>query len=391
MSVDILAIASQAKQAKENDPTVINATLGTFYNEKKEMVIPFVKESYLKLKPENLFPYGSTDGGKIFKENILDWVFWQNKETITNRFMPNVIATPGGSGALSIIFNTYANPNDKVLISNIKWRYDYFTDAAKLKIETYNLFKDQAFDLKDFKQKLNNLSRTQKNIIVVINDPCHNPTGYQLSNIEYQSIIETLNQYTNNTIQLVLDIAYFDYDPEGFLETRNKFLLLKQTKPHITNLIAFSASKSFSIYGIRLGALIGLFNTKEQETFFNQKAYKDALGKWSTPPSVGIELFNEILKDKEAYQKELTKITNQLTKRGERFLTLSKKYNLKHYPYKGGFFILIPSDHPLRDYQRLIVEEKLYVVPMQEGLRVALCSVSLDEIEPIILKLIKIV
>lgn len=388
-AIDILLIGKNAAEAKQKNPKVINATLGTFYDEDKKMIIPFVKDKFMQIQIDNIFPYGTTNGGDTFKQNILNWVFDQTKEEIETHFKTDVIATPGGSGAISIAFNSYANPLDSVLISDIKWRYDFFTNAAKIKIEDFVLFENTKFNLTSFHEKLQKLTEQQHKVLVVINDPCHNPTGYQLSQNEWEEIINIMNQYHQNEITLLLDIAYFDYDPEGLEKTREKFLQLKKVLPHITPLLAFSASKSFSMYGLRLGALIGLFQTEKQAEYFKKHAYEDALGKWSTAPSVGIELFNEISKEKETYKKIITKITNQLTKRGNLFIQEASKQNLKHYPFKGGFFVLIPVDDPLKCYEKLVKEEALHVVPMKEGLRIALCSVTKDEIKQIVHKIKK--
>ncbi|CCV63677.1 Aromatic-amino-acid transaminase [Alteracholeplasma palmae J233] len=389
MAVDILAIAENARKEKLINPNVIDATIGMFYDENKNLVIPYVNEKFYTLKPEDIFPYGSTSGGELFKQNLISWVFYKIEDKIKESFKIDAIATPGGSGALSIIFNTYGKQNESILVSHPRWRYEFFTDAAKMQIASYDLFLDDKFNLKGLEQSLNQLLLKQEKVILVINDPCHNPTGYELNDLEWEGLINLLNTYDKEII-LVLDIAYADYNPKGFVEQRNKYINLKQLNSNILPLIVFSASKSFSIYGVRLGGLIGLFQTDKQESFFKEYVYKDALGKWSTAPSVGVSLFNEIMKNKEDYIPNLEKVVKTLKNRGDLFLEKAKEHKLDHYPYSGGFFVLIKSTHPLKDYERLI-KENVYVIPMEEGLRVALCSISYSEVSRLVEKVSKTV
>src|SRR5690554_2520153 len=377
--VDILKIAKLAQAAKSKNKEVIDATIGMFYNDDHQLIIPAVKDAYYNLNLLETFKYGATDGGKLFEDNVIRWVLDEKEESVRKKFLLTGLSTPGGSGALSLIFNTYGFPGDKVLVPSLRWRYEYFLKAAKLNSWEHNLFKDDKFDIDEFKKQLNVIAREQKRIIVVINDPCHNPTGYSLSKEEWLSIISVLNKLTNNEIIIAYDIAYFDYDPKGFKAARNTFEYFKNLKPHVQVLTAFSASKSFAIYGVRLGGLIGLHHTKEQYDYFMKNVYEDVLGKWSTAPNVGIGIFNKVALQKNEYIKELNNLTSTLKGRGDIFIKEAKANNLDIYPYKGGFFVLVKSDNPQYHFEQLI-NKNIYLIPMNNGLRVALCGITTKEV-----------
>src|SRR5690606_10300837 len=132
------------------------------------------------------------------------------------------------------------------------------------------------FNLKDFEEQLAYLAKNQKKIIIVINDPCHNPTGFQLSEEEWQAIVKIVNKFDQNEIILTFDLAYFDYDPRGFKNARKTFEFFMDLKEHVQVLICFSASKSFAMYGVRLGGLIGLHHNKAQYDFFKKDVIDDA-------------------------------------------------------------------------------------------------------------------
>jgi len=378
--IDILKIAKLAQSAKKENPAVIDATIGMFYNDESKLIIPAVEAAYYDLDLLDAFKYGATDGGKLFEDNVIGWVLDDQQKTLENKFLLTGISTPGGSGALSLIFNAYGNVGDKVLVPSLRWRYEYFLKAAKLEAFEHNMFKDDQFDLNDFENKLKILARAQKRVIVVINDPCHNPTGYSLSKDEWQRIIQIVNQLDNNEIIIAYDIAYFDYDPKGFKRARDTFKYFMALMPHVQVLTAFSASKSFAMYGVRLGGLIGLHQTQVQYNFFKKNVLDDALGKWSTAPSVGVGIFNKLAQQKESYITYLNTLTTTLKKRGEIFLYEAKLQGLEIFPYRGGFFVLVKSNNPERDYEQLI-EQNIYLIPMQNGLRVALCGITTNEVK----------
>lgn len=377
--VDILAVAKEAQLNKQIDPSVIDATIGMFYDDNRNLVIDDVNKAFQKVNALDIFKYGPTDGHIDFKENVIDWVLDSHYDILNEKFMINSILTPGGSGAISIVFNTFGKLHDKVLISDIRWRYDYFTNTAFKKIESFNLFKDNLFDLEDFKLKLDNLVSIQEEVIIVINDPCHNPSGYQLSEYEWKSIIKIINSYKDNKIVLLYDIAYLDYHPKGYTDARKNLLHFMKLEKHVEVMIAFSASKTFGIYGLRLGAIIALQQIQSSVTNFLINASEDSLGKWSSPSSIGPAIFNEIVKDKKNYIKKLEELTSTLKIRGEIFIKEAEEHHLLTYPYKGGFFILVKSDNAHNDFLKL-KENKIYSVPMDEGIRIALCSLTTKEV-----------
>jgi len=388
--IDILKIAKLAQAAKLENPSVIDATIGMFYNDESKLIIPAVAQAYHELDLLETFKYGATDGGKLFEDNVINWVLDDKLELLKDKFLFTGISTPGGSGALSLIFNSYGNVGDKVLVPSLRWRYEYFLKSAKLEHHEHNLFKDGQFDLHDFEAQLKKLALLQRRVIVVINDPCHNPTGYSLSKSEWYGIIEVLNKLDQNEIILAYDIAYFDYNPLGFKQARETFMYFKDLKTHVQVLTAFSASKSFAMYGVRLGGLIGLHHTNAQYDFFKKNVLDDALGKWSTAPSVGVGIFNKLALQKDSYIKYLNTLTSTLKTRGDIFIKEAKDNNLPIYPYRGGFFCMVKTDNPERDYERL-VEENIYLIPMKNGLRIALCGITTNEVKGLAAKIKQVI
>ena len=63
-----------------------------------------------------------------------------------------------------------------------------------LNVEKYSLFEEDHFNLNSFKSACKNVMEKQNRLVIVINDPCHNPTGYSLSKDEWKEVISFLNE-----------------------------------------------------------------------------------------------------------------------------------------------------------------------------------------------------
>jgi len=381
MAIDILQISRDALEAQKTNPDVINASIGMFFDEDRVISgMPAVSRALRELPDMSIMPYPAVDGGKAFKENVIAWTFGKHEETIRKARLVDVCATPGGSGAIAATFANYAKPGEFIFVSNVRWQYERFADRANLNIYEHNTFKDGHFDLESFDQSLGELAQKQKRIIVIVNDPCHNPTGYTLKPEEFQEIINILNKYKNNDLVFLYDIAYLEYTNEE--DNRAKMLELLRLEPHVMTVLAFSGSKTFGVYGLRLGAAIGLSQSQEHMTYFRKNYVKEARGSWSATPTISIELLNHfsLPENKAQFETDLNKIKDIVQKRSALFIEEANAIGLKTFPFSSGFYVIALTDEPMAVYERL-AKRGIYAVPMEKGIRVALCSISLREVK----------
>lgn len=388
--MDILTLSSQAKLAKEKDPNVINAIIGMYLDEDGSLGFPTVKEILENQKAESLIPYGQTTGGKPFEERVYHWVFGRRYKEINDHFYSVVAATPGGSGAINIALSTFGNVDTPILVPDIRWRYDYFAQSANKEILEFKMFNNEGkFNLLSLAKQISELKSSD--YILVINDPCHNPTGYSLTEDELDKIINIVNS-SNKKCLIVYDIAYQDFHPDGMQVARDRLARLTKLSSINRVSVTFSGSKTFGVYGIRLGALINLYSSKEERDNHKPIVVENILGKWSTSPSSGIELIHNILntENEDEFRKDLDKASKTLKQRGDLFVKEAKVVGLKHYPYKGGFFILLESKNLEEDFKRL-QKNKIHTVPISGGLRISLSSVKISEIMGLAAKIHNIV
>lgn len=370
---DILTISKEALESVRLDKNTINGTVGVFLDEEKTLSNKLVDETLLNLNSNDIAPYLATNGGEEFISNIKKWAFKNYLHIVEDHFIINVSASIGGSGAISHVLNLLGKDNDEVLIPNITWQYAPFINKARKRVRSYNLFKNNKFDFYDFKTKLDELAKNQDDVIIVLNDPAHNPTGYTMSKEERLSLFELLNHYKENKIHILYDLAYFDYDEEYI--NREVFKDLLYLHDNVSIYLTLSGSKSFGLYGTRIGAVVELI---KQPSNFIEKVNKSVVGSYSAPVTLGVLMLNNLLNKK--YLNHQNDVLNILTKRRNLFLEETKLVNLESYPSKSGFFVLIKSENPVKDYEKL-KKNKIFLVPQEGGLRLSLSSLTLNEIK----------
>lgn len=381
VAVDILKISKDALEASKIHSDVINASVGMFYDEDKKIGgMPIVTQALRQLPDEDILPYPAVDGGALFKKNLLTWVFGPYEENLKSHFSMNACATPGGSGAIAATFSIFTKPGESIFVSDIRWQYERFADRAKLNVFEHELFEGDAFNLTSFQKRLDELCKIQHRVIVIINDPCHNPTGFTLSEHEFDRILDILNQKKDNDIIFLYDLAYLEFSHES--NNRKKLSMLPKLNPHVTTILAFSGSKTFGVYGLRLGAAIILSKDEAKTKKIHLQYINEARGSWSATPTASIELFNRfsIADNKKAFLVDLDRINTLVQKRSQSFITQAKAIGLKTHPFRSGFYTVVLTKDPEKDYLKL-AEHRIFAVPMNGGVRFALCSLSLKEIE----------
>ena len=382
---NIIQIAAEAKVAKAKDNSVINATIGMLFDENEEFyTFKAVKHAEDKLNNIDKYAYTNTVGTKSFIDGVEKWVFQEYYDLFKEKMHVKTIATPGGSGAISNTFSNYLNEGEKVLLPSYMWsNYKQVAYENYLNYTTYNMFNDNdELDLTDIKNKFIELKNTQGRILFVINDPCHNPTGYSMEEQEWSSLIDIINEVTSDGTPFVMlyDMAYIDYDQKGMKNSRNNILKFSNLNSNCLVILAFSGSKTLGLYGLRIGAMIGASRDEANiEDFMNANQFS-ARTKYSMATSYGMNIIGEILTNNELnkeFRDELSTIRTMLVTRANTFLEECKNNDLKIVPFKCGFFVTIPCENDDKVYEYL-VNKGVYIVPLNGALRVTIASISLE-------------
>jgi aromatic-amino-acid transaminase len=384
---DTFQIANRAKEAKKVNPNVIDATVGALFLENGSF---YAYETVLKTIDEipvaRHHAYAPTSGGAPFKTNVMDWVFQKHNPFVQANFKFDVVATPGATGALYNTFVNYMGENDLLIMPDIYWtNYLVMLDHVGAKATTYQMFDGQKFNLKGFKEKVLDVYQKSKKIVCLFNDPAHNPTGYSMHLDEWKAVYQFLNELSNQGAEVIViyDLAYIDYEGISFESSRDVFLALSEIQSDLLAMVCFSGSKSFSLYGLRVGAQIALSKNDTVIKAFTNASIYSARATWSCPPATGIHLINDLFGNdlkKKAFLDELEVSRKVLRERADLFIKEADQVKLDMYPYKGGFFITIPVQDPDDAFEKL-AEIGLYTIPVDHGVRIAISSIPLAKIK----------
>ncbi len=360
---------------------VTNATIGVVLNEEGKLAtLNTVEKVFREMEMSELVAYAPISGLPDYLDAVIDLTFADNKPA--GYF--GAVATAGGTGAIHHAIANYAERGDAVLTSDWRWgTYDLICNETGKHLETFKLFDDALnFNINDFAVKVDALLKKQKSLLVIINTPAHNPTGYALSSEEWDKVLAVLNAQvsTGKKISLLVDIAYVDFAGEKN-STRAFMKKFSDLPENFFVMISFSMSKSYTFYGQRTGALIGISSSQKIIDEFKDVSKYSCRATWSNINRGAQALLVKLNADKDLaahYEWERNELYHMVQRRADVFVEEAKACGLRIVPYKGGFFIAIPADNPAAVCQKLH-DDLIFAVPLKLGIRVAACSTSFEK------------
>ncbi len=390
MESNILKISQEAKAAKALNPNVIDATVGMLHREDGKLFKYAAVEDLLHhLTDSEMYFYAPVNGSKDFSNGVIDWMFGPHKEAIVKKFNLSVIPTTGGSGALSNSLYNFNDFGQSMLVPNYYWTpYENIAEEAHVGVETFQLYDESYhFNIKDFTEKAIKLATRQKRLFLILNDPCNNPTGFCLTKANWKDVIKVLNQISRMDIPVILlhDSAYIDYQIIEHDASRDVYEAFLDLDENILAIIAFSGSKTFSMYGFRIGAQLGMSKSKAVIDEFNRVGDYSVRARFSSVSRPAMSVIGKIFSSpeiKKGFIQELNQGKKLLEHRINLFREAALRESLTILPYGGGFFIGIETKnvHIFND----LVKDGVFIIYMPGMIRVALSSVKLEEIDRLV-------
>ena len=381
---NILALANEAAKAKKADPEVINGTSGMLKNEDGSLhEFECVKKVVATLTTNEKYAYANSGGSKTFSEAVYYSLFGKYLEEIRESAFLKCIPTPGGTGGLHLAFSNYVERGETVLLPNHMWE-NYLNMGKEMgfNTDTYQLFNEQdEFDIDDLNNKINSLKEKQNRIMFLINDPCENPTGFCMKDQDYDALIAIAKNNPNNQFVYLIDVAYFDFYNINPDIIRSRYAKLKDIPSNALALFVFSGSKSFGLYGLRIGALVALSKDEKEAQLFKDASSYSSRAKWSAASTLGMSIIEKLVLDEQnrlSYEEEIKYVYSMLEKRSIAFLNAAKEVGLKTLPYERGFFICVPTPNPNKIMEALH-QDKVHIVCTRSCLRIALCAINKEE------------
>ncbi|MDL2281015.1 aminotransferase class I/II-fold pyridoxal phosphate-dependent enzyme [Selenomonadales bacterium OttesenSCG-928-I06] len=382
-----LANAAVAKYGLDN---VVNTTVGVMLDENEQMVcLPTVEKIYRNLPINEIITYAPIAGMPDFLEASIDLAFGEHRPEA----YATAVASAGGTGVIHHSIWNYTELGDTVLTSDWYWSpYQVMSEDALRKITTYKLLDEKnQFNTNSFSGKVNELLQKQNNLLIILNTPAHNPTGYSLSSKEWDDLLGVLKEAAKNpdkNLILLVDTAYLDFagprqEARFFME---KFSNLPK---NILVILAFSMSKSYTMYGQRTGSMIGISSNKEIAQEFADVSQFTCRATWSNINRACMNLLSIIHKDPALLAQvdaERNGYYQIIKERANVFVEESKEVGLEIFPYSAGFFLSIPTNKSEEICEKLH-DYNIYAVPLEAGVRLAPCATPVRKMKGIAAKI----
>jgi aromatic-amino-acid transaminase len=378
----IFALNKEAAARKSRGESVVNATVGALLHDDGRLaILPTAARVVHEVTAEEWATYAPIAGSTDFLVAVIDDVFRDEPEM---RSCAVAAATPGGTGALRHAISNYLEPGQALLTTGFFWGpYQTLADEADRKVATFSMFDAEGrLDTMALDRALASQIAEQKRVLLFINDPCHNPTGYSMHAEEWRAVVERLLARAGDgtaPITLLVDMAYFAYsarEPRAFLKE------LRPLLGKVGLLFAWSASKTFTHYGLRVGAIVACVPDPTERAATDSAFCYSCRGTWSNISRGGMRAITRLLVERDltaACDRERDELKALLGARVATFNEIAPKHALRYPRYEGGFFVTVFADDAQERGTRM-KEQGVFVVPQKSALRVALCSVPAKDI-----------
>ena len=298
------------------NPHKVNLGVGVYFDDQGKLPLLKCVQSAEKSMLENPSARGylPIDGIAAYDAAVKSLVFGAHSEPVQTQRIATVQAI-GGTGGLKIgaDFLKRMSPKAKVLISEPSWEnHRALFTAAGFEVETYAYYDPQANAGQggvNFEGMLASLQAAAPGTIVVLHACCHNPTGYDLTETQWDQVVAVLK--AQNLIAF-LDMAYQGFG-HGIAE--DGIAVGKLVSAGLSFFVSTSFSKSFSLYGERVGALCVLCQDSKEASRVLSQLKIVIRTNYSNPPTHGAAVVAAVLNKPELralWEEELTEMRTRI-------------------------------------------------------------------------------
>ena len=319
---------------------------------------------------------GST-GSPSFNTKMTQLILGDHKVINENRI--RTVSTPGGTGALRVAgeFIKKCTPGATIWVSNPTWaNHKGVFEAAGLIVKTYPYY-DYENNCLDFEGMLNALKNIPQEDAVLLHACCHNPSGMDLNQEQWQQVAEVAKQVG---FMPVVDMAYqgfgTDLDSDAF-----GLRLLAETLEQM--IICSSCSKNFGLYRERIGACSIIGRSAQAADIINSVLLSVVRVAYSMPPAHGAAIVETILGSQELttqWHGELKEMRDRINNMRQLLVDKLKENGVERdfsfITAQNGMFSFLGID--AAQVQRLQDEFSIYIVGSS---RISLAGISTDNVD----------
>ncbi len=296
----------------DTNPNKVNLGVGVYYDDNGKLPLLQCVQAAEKQMMEDPKARGylPIDGIAAYDSAVQALVFGADSEPVKSKRVATVQAL-GGTGGLKIgaDFLKKVNPGGKVLISDPSWEnHRALFSQAGFPVESYPYYNAAKRGI-DFDGMLTALNMAAQDTVVVLHACCHNPTGYDITAAQWDQVIAAVK---NRKLVPFLDMAYQGF---GYGIAEDGAVIQKFVDAGLDFFVSTSFSKSFSLYGERVGALSVLCADKDSATRVLSQLKIMIRTNYSTPPTHGAQVVANVLNTPQLralWEKELADMRSRI-------------------------------------------------------------------------------
>ncbi len=292
--------------------TKVNLGVGVYFNEEGKIPLLRAVREAEKARVELAAPRGylPIEGIAAYDAAVQKLLLGNDSPLIADGRVITAQAL-GGTGALKLgaDFLKRLNPTGKVAISDPSWEnHRALFEYAGFEVLNYPYYDAATHGVK-FDAMLEAFNSYPAGTVVVLHACCHNPTGVDLTPAQWQQVVETVKA---RSLVPFLDIAY-----QGFGENIDADAAAVRlfAKTDINVFVSSSFSKSFSLYGERVGALSIITSDKEEAARVLSQLKRVIRTNYSNPPTHGGSIVAAVLTSPElraTWEQELGEMRDRI-------------------------------------------------------------------------------
>lgn len=304
-------LSLQQAYASDPRPDKVNLGIGAYQDESGQIptLAAVAQARELRCAQPAATPYQPIAGAANYRQAVQRLVFGDERlARIGDRTA--AIQSLGGSGALKVGSDLLHHhfPESQVWVSNPSWpNHAAIFGGSGFAVNSYRYF-DPATNGVDFEGMLEDLRALPARSIVVLHPACHNPTGADLTREQWDQVIPVLAE--RGVIPFV-DMAYQGFG-EGF--EQDGYAVNAMVDAGLSLLLSVSFSKTFSLYGERVGALVVVSPDAEQSRHVFSQMELAIRSNYSSPPTWGGQLVATVLTDDAMRQGWMAEVDHMRTR-----------------------------------------------------------------------------
>jgi aromatic-amino-acid transaminase len=373
----------------DTNPGKINLGVGVYYDDNgKVPLLACVQKAEAKLmEQQSPRTYLPIEGLAAYDKAVQELVFGADSPIIQEKRAVTVQAL-GGTGALKIgadFLKRFA-PNSEVFISDPSWEnHRALFESAGFIVNNYTYY-DPATHGVNFEGMLASLKAMPAGSIVVLHACCHNPTGADLTSDQWTQVIDAV---TAGGLVPFLDMAYQGF---GAGITEDGAVVRRFADAGGALLVSNSFSKSFSLYGERVGALSVVASSAEEAARLLSQLKRVVRTNYSNPPTHGGKVVATVLSTPELRQTWEDELAGMRVRIKEMRVELVKKLAEKA-PGKDFAFVreqvgMFSYSGLTKDQVGMLRSESIYAVDTGRICVAALNSKNIDRVVDAIAKVL---